>query len=417
MNRGLVWLLRIFLAVIFVLVGGLAGFVVGVNQGTIVTDLSELKNIDRDRPEAVDFSPFWKAWAIINEKYLAVSTSTEAAKTEDKIWGAIDGLVKSLGDPYSVFLPPDDNELFQEEIRGDFGGVGMEIGVRNEWLTVIAPLPNTPAKRAGILAGDQIIQIDDAVVVDTNVEKAIKLIRGPSGSQVRLTIKRENESRPLQFVLIREQIQVPTIDRQIVAGDVFLIRLYNFGATADQLFRQAIAEFKSRGLHKLVIDLRGNPGGYLDVAVDIASWFLPEGTVVAIEDHGDDIPSRFYKSRGYYNFGPNLQLIVLVDGGSASASEILAGALSEHRVATLVGETTFGKGSVQELIGVTDDTALKITVARWLTPKGVSIAPDGLKPDVTVTLATSTAGLSKLDISSDTQLQAALKILESNSRP
>lgn len=398
------------------LVGAASGFVFGVQEASLVGGLQTPGNVAEGSPAAVDFSPFWKAWSVINEKYLPTASSSRTVNDEDKVWGAIGGLVDSLGDPYSVFLPPEDNKFFQEEIQGDFGGVGLEIGVRDDRLTVIAPLPNTPAKRAGILAGDQIIQIGETIFPAANIEKAIRLIRGEPGTTVQLTIKRRDVDQPLEFLLKREKIQVPTVNYQTVGGDVFLIRLFNFGATADTLFRGAMQQFKGSGLHKMVLDLRGNPGGYLDVATDIASWFLPEDAVVAIEDRGDEKSTRLYRSRGYYSFGPNLRLMVLVDGGSASASEILAGALSEHGIATLMGEQTFGKGSVQELVEISDDTSLKITVARWLTPKGVSISPDGLKPEMIVPAATSTAPGSRLetegDLLNDLPLQAALKILK-----
>ncbi len=342
-----------------------------------------------NQPAAVDLSLLWQAWRIIDERYVdthyasSTATSTRPVSDEEKVWGMIGGLVNSLGDPYSEFLPPEENRLFEEDIRGAFGGIGVEIGARAGKLTVIAPLEDSPAQKAGLRAGDQIIAVDGQLTGQLSTGEAVNMIRGKIGTAVTLTIAREGLGTK-DYEITREEIRVPTIETEILPQDIFLIRLFNFGATSPNLFRGALREFiLSRSKH-LIIDLRGNPGGYLDAAIDMASWFLPAGRVVAIEDHGDDSADKIYRSRGYNIFNSKFKLVILIDQGSASASEILAGALSEHGQATLVGEQTFGKGSVQELIQLEGDSALKITVARWLTPNGLSISSNGLTPDVLV---------------------------------
>lgn len=356
-----------------------------------------------DQPAAVDFSALWQAWRIIDERYLdttATTSSTTATSTpltsvstsdEEKVWGMISGLVGALNDPYSEFLPPEENRLFEEDIRGTFGGIGVEIGVREGKVTIIAPLEDSPAQRAGLRAGDQIIAVGAQAIGQLSTGEAVNLIRGKIGTAVTLTIFREGVGTR-DYKIIRDEIMVPTLETKQLPQNIFLIRLFNFGATSSHLFREALREFVLSRSDRLIIDLRGNPGGYLDSAVDMASWFLPAGSVVAIEDHGDGVADKTYRSRGYNIFSSRLKLVILVDRGSASASEILAGALVEHGRAKLVGEQTFGKGSVQELIPLSGDSSLKITVARWLTPDGFSISNNGLRPDVIVELPKREAG-------------------------
>jgi len=380
----------LFLTIIILLSIGsafLAGVYAGYENRPEVAKITTLVNKESevvfDSPQ-VSFSPFWKAWNVINEKYTPVNGTTTVIGDQDKVWGAIEGLVGSLDDPYSVFLPPDDAEIFEENISGNFGGVGMEIGMRNGMLTVIAPLKNTPAEQAGILSGDQIIKVDDALTADLSIDKAVKLIRGPVGTKITLTIRREDEDELLTITIIRDTITIPTIDTEKRENGIFVIKLYNFSATAPNFFREALREFVLSGSDKLILDLRGNAGGFLQAAIDIASWFLPSGKIVVTEDFGDKRENIIYRSKGYDIFSENLKMVIIVNEGSASASEILAGALSEHGIARLVGQTTFGKGSVQELVKITPDTSLKLTVAHWRTPQGKSISKDGLTPEFEV---------------------------------
>jgi carboxyl-terminal processing protease len=356
-----------------------------------------------------NFDEFWKAWNVINERF--VPTKHKPVITnQEKVWGAIQGLAASLGDPYTYFLPPQEKQIFEEDVRGSFGGVGMQIGMKDGLLTVIAPLKASPAERAGIKAGDRILKIDDATTTGMSVDKALYLIRGEIGKAVTLSLYRDGAEEPYVVTIIREEIKVPTIDGK-KDGDIYVISLYGFPATGADLFRQELRNFVLSGSNKLILDLRGNPGGYLEIAVDMASWFLPAGKVVVSEQdrNGEGV---VYRSRGYDVFGPNLKMVILVDGGTASAAEILAGALSQHGVAKLMGTKTFGKGSVQELVPITDDTALKITVARWITPNGTSLSDGGLVPDFEI-------DISKEDIEAgrDPQLDAAKEYLRTGKVP
>ena len=389
-------------------------FFAGVHIGNRTTtfDLEKASYISNKEPPpllAVDFSSFWKTWNIINEKFVDGHASSS---DQEKIYGAISGLVKSLDDPYSVFLSPDEAEMFQSDISGSFQGVGMEVGLKGELLTVIAPLEGSPAKIAGVTAGDKIVKINDKSTIGLTVEEAVKMIRGPKGTSVSLSLLREDEDDPIDIKVTRDVITIPVMDigdkkstnkdgtlRSGNGGTVkdenntglrkdgiFVMRLYNFSAPAPEFFREALKKFIVSESDKLILDLRGNPGGFLEAAVEIASWFLPPGKVVVREVISREGEERVHRSKGYDIFNKGLKMVILVDKGSASASEILAGALAEHRVAKLIGEKTFGKGSVQELIPVASNSFVKLTIAKWLTPNGKSISSSGLTPDIAVAI-------------------------------
>ena len=338
--------------------------------------------------EDVNFAPFWDAWSMVEMRYV----DSDKVGRQDMVYGAISGLLKSIGDPYTVFFPPKENKYFQSEIKGSFDGVGMEIGLRKSIVTVIAPLKGTPAERAGILAGDKIIRIDDTSTLDFTIEEAVQMIRGERGTPVRLTILRNGEDEPRVIDIVREMIQVPVISTDnptvigkngprsiVIPNDIFLIQLHNFSENSPLAFREALRAMAQSGKQKLILDLRNNPGGFLEAAVHISSWFLPEGETVVIEDRGREEKNE-HRSYGF-NIFRDLPMVILINQGSASASEIVAGALQDHGVAKLVGEKTFGKGSVQELLPLTENTSIKITVAKWLTPQGRDISAGGLTPD------------------------------------
>jgi len=353
----------------------------------------------------IDMGPFWKAYGILNEKFISTTASSTIPTDKEKIYGAIEGLASSYNDPYTSFFPPVEAKQFDEEVRGNFVGVGMELGIKDKVLTVIAPLKGTPAERAGIKSGDMILKIDNKFTTGMNVDDAIDLIRGTAGTKVTITIKSGDTTKDV--AMVRAVIDIPTIDTKKRSDGVFVISLYSFSANSPELFRGALREFVLSGGDKLILDLRNNPGGYLESAVDIASWFLPTGKVVSIEDSGTKEPQKVDRSRGYNIFTDKLKMVILINGGSASAAEILAGALNEYGIAELVGEKSFGKGSVQELIKITSDTSLKVTVARWLTPKGKSISHNGLDPDILVTQSSEDT---KKEI--DTQMEKAAEFLK-----
>jgi carboxyl-terminal processing protease len=399
----------IFLGVFFV------GFFVGREglSGVIASRDASTESI-----RGVDFRPFWTAWELIDEKYTPTN-SEDKVSDQDRVWGAIEGMVDSLDDPYTTFLPPVETEDFETTIRGEFSGVGMEVSIKEDQITVVSPLKNTPADRAGMLPEDVILAIDGVSTFNMTLDEAVDRIRGEEGTSVNLTVSREGEEESFEVEIVRDTINIPTLETETIEGDIFVIALYNFSQNAPQEFRNALREFVESGNHKLILDLRGNPGGFLEAAIDMASWYLPAGKPVVLESFGDtDRDEKVFRSKGYDIFNDNLKMVVLVNGGSASASEILAGALQEYRIATVVGSQTFGKGSVQELIDVTDETSLKVTIAQWLTPNGRSISDGGLTPNIVVDDETVDWDAIPVDANgdplksvSDLQMEKAIEVL------
>ena len=372
-------------AVVLVL-GFVGGLTVGAGggSGALKHLLFIGSSLDATPDESADFTDFWKAWNILNSKFVQTHASTTLPDTKNKLYGAIAGLTASFGDPYTVFMPPEQSKLFNESISGEFGGVGMEIGIKDKALTVISPLKGTPAERAGIRSGDVIVTIDGKGTEGMSTDEAVKLIRGKKGTTVAFTFFRDGKI--LEISVVRDIIAVPTIEHSYdAASGVYVIAIYEFTAPSASLFDKALIDFRKTGSNKLIIDVRGDPGGYLDAAVAIGSHFLPDGTPIVTEDYKGKQENIVHRSRGTGGVPKDLKMVVLMDQGSASASEILAGALQDGGVATLVGTRTFGKGSVQELVNL-GEGSLKITVARWLTPAGRSISDGGLTPDIQVEL-------------------------------
>ncbi len=380
-----------YLGVLLALILALGSFVSGLQADSLLNNedqtaslfsffSSEAEVVEEDEK---DLTQFWKVWELLDEKFISAS-STELLSEEDKINGAIQGLVATYGDPYTVFLPPVESAAFTEDISGNFSGIGMEVGIRDNVVTVIAPLPETPAEKAGLVTGDLVLKIDGESTEGMRIDEAVRMIRGEKGTTVVLSIFREGELEIREIPVVRDTIAIPTVVTDKV-DDIFIIKLYSFNAIAEMKFQEALREYTKSDSKSLILDMRGNPGGYLQSAVSIASFFLPTGKVVVREHYGEGDEEKLYRSQGrtIREFKPN-EMVILVDGGSASASEILAGALREHGAATLIGVDTFGKGSVQELIPLPDGSSVKITVARWLTPEGISISHEGLKPDIKI---------------------------------
>lgn len=365
------------------IIAALALFVLGAFAGTHPAFAHKLfphRAIASESGPQADLAEFWEVWNLMEKEY---PFSKDAPTVQDRVYGAISGLVASYGDPYTTFFPPKEAKLFNDEVEGSFGGVGMEVGMRDGYITVIAPLKDSQAERAGIKAGDIISKIDDKKTDDMDVDTAISLIRGDIDTTVTLTVVRTGEKELLTIPIVRKIVNVPVIETKQV-GDAFVISLYSFTRDSVSKFRDALQQFNESKSSKLIIDLRDNPGGYLDAAVGIASFFLPQGETVVRENNGGGQPEIVHQSKGYGKITNTIKIAILVNGGSASASEILAGALSEHGVAKLVGTTTFGKGSVQEVIDLSDKSSVKITVAKWFTPKGNSISEKGITPQVIV---------------------------------
>ena len=398
-------------AVLLALLAFGGGYIAGGMRGVNAQVLSGAQP-----PEGVDFTPVWKAWSIIDEKFVpaAVATSTPVATSteainQERVWGMIGGLAASLNDPYTFFLPPVENEQFASDMSGSFEGVGMEIAVRDQVLTVVSPLKGTPAYNAGIKALDKVLKINGVVTSGMDVSSAVKKIRGPKGTEVTFLIMRAGWSAPREIKVVRDVISVPTVISTPRPDGIFVIQVATFTSNSPDLFRSALREFVESRDTKLILDLRGNPGGYLEAAVDMASWFLPTGKIVVTEDYAGHASNIVHRSLGYDIFNENLKMMILVDHGSASASEILADALRHHGLARLVGTNTFGKGSVQELVEITPKTALKVTVARWLGPDGIQIPREGIAPDVKIEATEEEAKAGE-----DVQLDKAVEMLKGN---
>lgn len=362
----------------------------------------------KNKDENVDIKTFWKVWDILDNDFVTTkhknkfgeeitSTSTDSqyaglSKEDRRIYGAIKGMVDSEEDPYTTFLTPQEAKSFETEIKGSFEGIGMEVGKKDGVITVISPLPGNPAEKAGIKTGDKIIRINNKPTLDMSVDQAVKVIRGPKGTEVEIQVYREGINKPIDFKITRDTIELPTLDKFYDRKTgIYTIKVYSFSEQVNSLFKIALQDFALSKSNKLIIDLRGNPGGYLDSAVDMSSYFIPSGKVVVSQDYGEKKKSEYLRSFGYDLLkNKNIKTVVLVDGGSASASEIVAGALQDYKLATVIGEKTFGKGSVQEYIKITEKTGLKVTIARWLTPNGNSISVSGLIPNILIENATST---------------------------
>jgi len=353
-------------------------------------------------PQDLDFSLFWETYNKLKTDFY------KPEKIDDKklLYGAISGMVGSLGDPYTVFLSPDETKKFMEDITGRFEGVGMEIGIRNKILQVVAPLEGTPADKAGLRAGDQILKINGKDTSDLTVEEAASLIRGPRGTKVTLTILRKGWESPKDIEIERALVEVPSLTWKLIGDSVAYVKIYQFSEKASLDFTKISVQILASGADRIIIDLRNNPGGYLEVAKDIAGFFLERGDVVVIEDFGKEETRQEYKAGGSAIF-LDYPVVILINEGSASGSEILAGALRDDRGIKLIGQDSFGKGSVQQLETLREGAALKVTTAEWLTPKGQTISEVGLKPDIKVEMTEKDYEEDK-----DPQLDKALEIIK-----
>jgi carboxyl-terminal processing protease len=352
-----------------------------------------------------------KVQSTLNEKFVFWKASSTLPTDQEFEYGIIKGYVDSFKDPYTVFFPPQEAKSFAENVQGSFGGVGMTVGMKEDSVVVIAPLKDSPAMRAGIQSGDIITAVNGKSTAGMSSDEAVSLIRGEIGTPVTVSVIHPGENKTTDISIVREVIKIPTLETETREG-VFIISLYNFSAESPELFANALNEFLTSGLKRLVIDLRGNPGGFLDASVAMASYFLPEGKIVVSERQGKDEQVVNHRSLGLAGIPRDTRLVVLVNGGSASASEIMAGALKDHGVAKIVGEKTFGKGSVQELVNFDDGSSLKVTVAKWFTPGGINISEQGIKPDVAIAASTSTPKLGKDGKPLDVQLEKAIEVVK-----
>lgn len=353
--------------------------------------------VSEDGQRQFVFPTFWEAWDALHSNYIGTFDD------KDLFYGAVAGMVRAVGDPYTIFTDPEDSKQFRETLDGHFAGVGIEIGVRGGLVRVIAPLEGSPAKAAGIQAGDVVVAVDDEPVTpDSTIDEVVQSIRGPRGEQVKLTVARQEESETTthDFTITRDIITVESVTLEVVQDNIAHIRVSSFNGDTTGQFDAAVSRIASQDIAGVVLDVRNNPGGFLQTAVDIASEFLPPGTLVVTEKGSEETE---HITRGVPRLG-DVPVVVLINQGSASASEILAGALQDKRGIPVVGEKSFGKGSVQELVPFRDGSSLRVTIAKWFTPSGTSIDEAGIEPSVTVEDNDET--------DADEQLQSALEELK-----
>lgn len=325
----------------------------------------------------VDFKLYWELWNSLKQKYVDKDGLTD----KKMFYGSLQGLASSLGDPYTVFMNPEEYKTFESDMAGTFEGIGAEVGLKDQVITVVAPLSGMPAEKAGIKAGDKIISINGTSTAGMTVEEAVTHIRGPKDTKVKLTIYRKGLKETKDYEITRDVIYVKSVKTELRPDGIYVIRISNFNDDTTALFNDAVLDVLAKKPKGLILDLRSNPGGYLDAAVQVASEWVESGAVV--KEKLSDGTEDSYDAVGFPRL-KSIKTVVLVDGGSASASEIVAGALQDYGLAKLVGEKTFGKGSVQSMQTLSDGSSLKVTVAKWLTPNGNSINKQGITPDETV---------------------------------
>ena len=405
---------RNLILVLIIVIGTFAGgYFLGVKGYKAEVTKALQVNISRAVPpdKNVDFSLFWQVWDTLSAKYFDKSKLVPV----QMIYGAISGMVSAVGDPYTVYLPPTQNKVVNEDLSGSFEGVGIEIGYKNTHLAVVSPLHGSPAEKAGIKPGDYIVHITDTkkgVDVDSasmGLSQAVDYIRGPAGTVVTLTLIRDGDSTPIIVDLTRAKLDVPSVILSWVGKDSNIadVKIAKFDSQTTGEWNKAVAEITDEcqtqkvACKGIIIDLRNNPGGYMQAAVDIASDFVSIETNVVIQQNGDGTRQE-YKS----NRLPRLmtyKIVVLINGGSASASEILAGALRDDKSIKLVGDKSFGKGTIQEPVDIAGGSGLHVTTAKWLTPKGTWVHEKGLTPDVEI---------ANKDATTDAQLDAAIKLFQ-----
>ena len=345
---------------------GLIGSVLGIGQ-------SAPNSIDKD----VEFKQFWEVWSKLKEKYYEKDVTDK-----QMFYGALQGLAGSMGDPYTMYFDPKEANDFQQSLSGTFSGIGAEIGLRENRVTIIAPLPETPAEKAGLKAGDVIVTIDTKDTAGMSVEEAVSLIRGEKGTKVVLSVYRPSTKKdPYDVEITRETIQVKSVKVEWPEDKIALIEVTNFNTDTKEGFDKAVSEVLKKDPKGIILDLRNNPGGFLDTAVAMAGEWLGDSIIVKERRQGQIIEQLRSSGKARLRGIPT---IVLVNQGSASASEIVSGALQDAKAATVVGMKTFGKGSVQDYLNLSDGSALKVTIAEWLTPSGRTINKTGLEPDVVV---------------------------------
>lgn len=347
----------------------------------------------------VTFKPFWEAWNLVHQDYV-----DQPVDDVQLMHGAISGMLKALGDPHTSYMDPEEYAIAISDESGELEGIGAEVEGDGDFLRIISPMPGSPAEKSGILPGDLIIKVDEADITGLSESHVISLVRGPAGTTVHLTIQRQGETAPLEFDIVRERIEVPSVESKLLAENIAYVKVNDFGDKTTNELKSALKELMAQEPVGMILDLRGNPGGYLDTAIEVVSQFIPEGVVMR-EQSGDGSEKTYEARSG--GLATDIPLVVLIDKGSASASEIVAGAIQDRDRGQIVGETSYGKGSVQTWRALEGDNgAVRVTIARWLTPNGRWIHKLGITPDVPVELTDDDRTAKR-----DPQLQKAIDLL------
>ncbi|MBI3255616.1 MAG: S41 family peptidase [Candidatus Andersenbacteria bacterium] len=362
---------RILLVALIFFIGLLLGrYALPASTTVIPTEL--IKGEDSQRQ--LVFPTFWEAWDKLHDLYIGDLDDTKL------LYGAVEGMVRAAGDPYTSFANPQDAKLLNETLEGSFSGVGIEIGLKNGLVTVIAPIDGSPAQKAGILEGDIIVAIDKEPLTESlTIDQVVQKIRGPKNTPVTLTVIAKQGEQTRDITMTRDTIVIESVKSSVENG-LGIIKITNFNGDTSARFNDAARSMIRQNVKGVILDLRGNPGGYLDSAVDVSSQFL-EGGKLVVSEKGKT--SKEYKSKGQ-GLLKDMPVVALVDGGSASASEITAGALKDQRQTPIIGARTFGKGVVQELLPLRDGSSLKVTIAEWFTPNGSSINEEGIEPTIAI---------------------------------
>lgn len=375
-----------------VLVTGNIGYRLGKRNLDVSVSSVKQVVVGTGTPEnrEVDFSLFWDVWGRLEQRYI----DRGKLDPQKMVYGAIGGMVEALGDPYTVFLAPKENEEYKQDLNGSFEGIGAQLGAKGDKIVVIAPLKGHPAEKAGVVASDWIVKVNEEETYGWTVPQAVAKIRGEKGTTVRLTVMREGREKPLEFSIVRDTIIVKSVEFEVkqLGGDmcksttcpeVAYLKLIRFGDKTNDEWNSAVAQVRRElsrrsSVSGVILDLRNNPGGYLQSSIFIAAEFLRSGVVV-VQENSDGTKETYSVNRVGNLL--DVPLVVLINKGSASAAEIVAGALKDHQRAKLVGETTFGKGSIQTPEDLPDGSGVHITTARWILPEGEWIDGKGIKPD------------------------------------
>ncbi len=387
------------LAIIIVSVAFLSGFGAGFSLAPVQQAPVAVAPVAAAGEEPPEFAVFWEAWHLIESEFYG-----ELPTMQEVTYGAIRGVLVALGDDGTSFIDPEHAAVMREDITGSFEGIGAVVNMLpNGRLIIVEPLPGRPAAQAGIQRGDLVIQVDDTPIQNMTLMEAISLIRGPAGTTVRLTILRKGVKDPFEVTIVRERIELEIVESRMLDDDIAYVKLAEFNATATKELKKALRELMAQEPKGLIFDLRSNPGGFLQTSVEVASQFLDEGLVLTEKGKGGLERKHTVEGGG---LATEVPLVVLVNVGSASASEIVAGAIQDSSRGILVGERTFGKGSVQLPHTLSDGSELRITIARWFTPKEREIQGIGIIPDIEVEMT-----LEDLEAGHDPQLERAVEYL------